>query len=101
MGWRGAGGNGAASTAVYLFFGGLLMILGGVGEVGRRLNTQARWLTSLTVDHRQHLSLRRLLFFRRLLAFIRRHTDSILQRMGCLLDHWYHGRWSADRWFQR
>lgn len=32
MGWRGAGGNGAASTGVYFFFGGLLMILGGVGE---------------------------------------------------------------------
>ncbi|QIX01177.1 hypothetical protein AMS68_006694 [Peltaster fructicola] len=32
MGWRGAGGSGAASTAAYLFFGGLLMILGAVGE---------------------------------------------------------------------
>jgi len=32
MGWRGAGGNGAASTGVYFFFGGLLMILGSVGE---------------------------------------------------------------------
>lgn len=32
MGWRGAGGNGAASTGVYFFFGGLLMILGGFGE---------------------------------------------------------------------
>ncbi|PIA92628.1 Protein alcS [Cercospora beticola] len=32
MGWRGAGGNGAASTGVYFFFGGLLMILGGLGE---------------------------------------------------------------------
>lgn len=33
MGWRGAGGNGAASTGVYFFFGGLLMILGSLGEV--------------------------------------------------------------------
>ncbi|KAI5366650.1 putative acetate transporter GPR1/FUN34/SatP family [Septoria linicola] len=32
MGWRGAGGNGAASTGVYFFFGGLLMVLGGLGE---------------------------------------------------------------------
>jgi len=32
MGWRGAGGNGAASTGVYFFFGGLLMILGALGE---------------------------------------------------------------------
>jgi len=32
MGWRGAGGNGAASTGVYFFFGGLLMTLGSVGE---------------------------------------------------------------------
>ncbi|KAF2260725.1 GPR1/FUN34/YaaH-class plasma membrane protein-like protein [Lojkania enalia] len=33
MGWRGAGGNGAASTGPYYFFGGLLMTLGAVGEV--------------------------------------------------------------------
>ncbi|KAL8853748.1 MAG: hypothetical protein Q9221_001391 [Calogaya cf. arnoldii] len=32
MGWRGAGGNGAASTGVFFFFGGLLMILGSIGE---------------------------------------------------------------------
>jgi hypothetical protein len=33
MGWRGAGGSGAASTGWYYFCGGLLMILGGLGEV--------------------------------------------------------------------
>jgi hypothetical protein len=38
MGWRGAGGNGAASTGVYFFFGGLLMILGSLGEVRLDLN---------------------------------------------------------------
>ncbi|KAH7070952.1 hypothetical protein FB567DRAFT_455487 [Paraphoma chrysanthemicola] len=32
MGWRGAGGSGAASTGWYYFAGGLLMVLGGVGE---------------------------------------------------------------------
>ncbi|CAJ2513944.1 Uu.00g020630.m01.CDS01 [Anthostomella pinea] len=32
MGWRGAGGNGAASIPVYLFFGGILMIIGGLLE---------------------------------------------------------------------
>lgn len=32
MGWRGAGGNGASDIGVYFFFGGLLMILGSVGE---------------------------------------------------------------------
>ncbi|KAI9821211.1 MAG: hypothetical protein M1827_003945 [Pycnora praestabilis] len=32
MGWRGAGGNGAASTGVYYFMGGLLMLLGGLLE---------------------------------------------------------------------
>lgn len=32
MGWRGAGGLGAAETGVYYFFGGLLMILGSVLE---------------------------------------------------------------------
>jgi hypothetical protein len=33
MGWRGAGGNGAAGTGTYYFFGGLLMVLGSLGEV--------------------------------------------------------------------
>jgi hypothetical protein len=32
MGWRGAGGNGAASTGSYYFMGGLLMIIGAIGE---------------------------------------------------------------------
>ncbi|KAI9745419.1 MAG: hypothetical protein M1818_000953 [Claussenomyces sp. TS43310] len=32
MGWRGAGGLGAASTGAYYFFGGLLMIVGGLLE---------------------------------------------------------------------
>ncbi|POS83330.1 hypothetical protein EPUL_005868, partial [Erysiphe pulchra] len=32
MGWRGAGGNGAAGMGSYYFFGGLLMILGGLLE---------------------------------------------------------------------
>jgi len=32
MGWRGAGGNGAASIGAYYFFGGLLMIVGGFLE---------------------------------------------------------------------
>ncbi|RKF58394.1 Protein alcS [Erysiphe neolycopersici] len=37
MGWRGSGGNGAAGMGSYYFFGGLLMILGGLLEfiVGR------------------------------------------------------------------
>lgn len=33
MGWRGAGGTGASDIGAYFFFGGLLMILGAVGEV--------------------------------------------------------------------
>ena len=33
LGWRGAGGDGASGIASYFFFGGLLAILGGVGEV--------------------------------------------------------------------
>ncbi|KAI9873859.1 MAG: hypothetical protein M1830_010515 [Pleopsidium flavum] len=32
MGWRGAGGNGAAGTGTYFFMGGVLMIIGGVLE---------------------------------------------------------------------
>jgi len=32
MGWRGAGGGGASDIGAYLFFGGVLMILGSVGE---------------------------------------------------------------------
>ena len=33
MGWRGAGGNGAASTGVYFGFGAIMMLLGAIGEV--------------------------------------------------------------------
>jgi hypothetical protein len=33
MGWRGAGGSGSASIGWYFFMGGLLMVLGGLGEV--------------------------------------------------------------------
>jgi len=33
MGWRGAGGNGAANVGTYYAFGGILMILGSLGEV--------------------------------------------------------------------
>ncbi|KAB8078134.1 GPR1/FUN34/yaaH family-domain-containing protein [Aspergillus leporis] len=32
MGWRGAGENGAAILPVFIFFGGLIQILGGIGE---------------------------------------------------------------------
>jgi len=32
MGWRGAGGSGAASTGWFFFAGGMLMTLGGIGE---------------------------------------------------------------------
>ncbi|KAH8703013.1 plasma membrane ammonium transporter [Talaromyces proteolyticus] len=32
MGWRGAGGNGGAILPVYIFFGGLVQILGAIGE---------------------------------------------------------------------
>lgn len=32
MGWRGAGGNGAAGIGSYYFMGGLLMIIGALGE---------------------------------------------------------------------
>jgi len=32
MGWRGAGGSGASDVPAYMFFGGLLMIIGAVGE---------------------------------------------------------------------
>ncbi|KAH7250612.1 hypothetical protein FSOLCH5_000217 [Fusarium solani] len=32
MGWRGAGGSGASDNAVYVFMGGLLMLVGGILE---------------------------------------------------------------------
>ena len=32
MGWRGAGGGGAAILPVFIFFGGMLQIIGGIGE---------------------------------------------------------------------
>lgn len=49
MGWRGAGptGDGSASIGAYFFFGGLLMVLGGVGEVsrGKRIASKGHMLT--------------------------------------------------------
>jgi hypothetical protein len=66
MGWRGAGGGSAASVGVYYFFGGLVMILGGVGEVSRQfvitfvyssLNTEY----SFIVDYGKHFSICRVL----------------------------------------
>lgn len=54
MGWRGTNGPavGAASTATYFFFGGLLMIIGAVGEVSgfslQHLYTQS---TNMFVVH--------------------------------------------------
>jgi hypothetical protein len=33
MGWRGASNSGASDVGAYFFFGGLLMILGSIGEV--------------------------------------------------------------------
>ncbi|KAL4862133.1 hypothetical protein BDV12DRAFT_203351 [Aspergillus spectabilis] len=32
MGWRGAGGSGGAILPVYIFFGGFVQVLGGIGE---------------------------------------------------------------------
>jgi hypothetical protein len=51
MGWRGTGGAavGAAGTGTYFFFGGLLMILGSIGEVSyANLN-----IVALDTDHCQ------------------------------------------------
>ena len=42
MGWRGAGGNGAAGEGTYFFFGGLLMTLGALGEVRRNSQSVKR-----------------------------------------------------------
>jgi hypothetical protein len=39
MGWRGAGGNGAATIGTYFGFGGVLMIIGSVGEVSIHFST--------------------------------------------------------------
>jgi hypothetical protein len=45
MGWRGAGGSGSASIGWYFFAGGLLMVLGGLGEVCLSLLNQVTALT--------------------------------------------------------
>ena len=43
MGWRGAGGNGAAGIGFYIGFGGILMLLGGIGEVRVVTIEQGLW----------------------------------------------------------
>lgn len=92
MGWRGAGGNGAAGTGTYYFFGGMLMILGALGEVcihqayppdyrrGKRANTES-------VDYWKHLPLRRFRLIRCLLARLGGHLAAFLQRLWRLLNH--------------
>jgi hypothetical protein len=53
MGWRGAGGSGAASTGWFFFAGGMLMTLGGIGEVRIHLIRPIQFvLTPPTVDPR-------------------------------------------------
>ena len=64
MGWRGTNGPtvGAAGTATYFFFGGLLMILGSIGEVSgfSPLDLYMQPANVVVVYHRQHIPLRRL-----------------------------------------
>ena len=85
MGWRGAGGSGAANIGTYFFFGGLLMILGATGEVSLALLTvhhtyvELQLTSDSLVDRWQHLPLCRVLYFRRLLARLRRDSDTLLQ----------------------
>lgn len=55
MGWRGAlQANGSASIGAYFFFGGLTMMLGGVGEVihKRNLSTRVTPINLLAVHRR-------------------------------------------------
>lgn len=49
MGWRGAGNNGTSNIGVYFGFGGVLMILGAVGEVSDR-KIEVRWATNDNVS---------------------------------------------------
>ena len=62
MGWRGTNGPtvGAAGTATYFFFGGLLMILGSVGEVSGFPYLYMQSANTFVVYHRQHIPFRRL-----------------------------------------
>lgn len=46
MGWRGAGGNGAANVGTYYAFGGILMILGSIGEVSAPFYSSERLMLS-------------------------------------------------------
>ena len=63
MGWRGTNGPtvGAAGIGTYFFFGGLLMIIGSVGEVSGLL-LLGRFIRAnmFAVYHRQYIPLRRL-----------------------------------------
>jgi hypothetical protein len=63
MGWRGTGGPtaGFAGVATYFFFGGLLMILGSIGEVSgfTLLDLYMQSTNMFAVYHRQYIPLRR------------------------------------------
>lgn len=49
MGWRGAGGNGAANVGTFFAFGGVLMLIGSVGEVSKRQQLFSHRDTSLSL----------------------------------------------------
>ena len=104
MGWRGAGGNGAATIAAYLFFGGLLMIVGGFLEVSIAPGCAfCLLLTFDVVDHWKHIPLcsfhvvwsvscfnlytshHTLIPIRRLLAHLCWYTSALLQCLWSLL----------------
>lgn len=64
MGWRGTNGPtvGAAGIGTYYFFGGLLMIIGSVGEVSAFSfpDLYIQSANMFAVYHRQYIPIRRL-----------------------------------------
>src|SRR5690242_14216842 len=104
MGWRGAGGSGSASIGWYFFAGGLLMVLGGLGEVCS-LCPLFPFISSLTtpiVDSRQHQPLRGIHVLWCLLAWLRRYHCSYLRSVRELPQpQQARQHWSGVRWLQR
>ena len=81
IGWRGTT-NGDAGIATYFFFGGLLMVLGGTGEVGLYILLRSDTFAHMfSVDFGKHLPIRGVLQLWRVLSESRRNTGAFLWRV--------------------
>ena len=89
MGWRGTNGPtvGAAGIATYFFFGGLLMIIGSIGEVSGflLLGLHMQYANTFVVYYRQYIPIRCFWKLRYVSLVDFRIPQFVLTTIRCLL----------------